>query len=87
MEIKIFISIASFFIGFIIGRRVRFKIKNYGVSKKMYLTLERTEIDRKIGMALELEDYEYAMVLHKQREKLDRKLKRIDRKNEKRNKE
>ena len=46
----------------------------------MFLTLERGEIDRKIDIALNLEDYESALILHRKIYKLDRKIARIKRK-------
>lgn len=75
----IFILI-SFISGFMLGKHIRFRSKNYGVTKKMFLTLERNEIDRKIEVALELEDYGTAMVLHRKRDRLERKLNKINRK-------
>ena len=66
---------------------MRFRSKNYGVTRKMFLTLERGEIDRKIDIALNLEDYESAMILHRKISKLDKKLKRIKRREEKKIKE
>ena len=71
------IILTSFSVGFFVGKSIRFRTKNYGVTKKMFLTLERSEIDRKIGIALELEDYGMAMFLHKKRDRLDRKLKKL----------
>ncbi len=82
METIIYILI-FFTLGFLLGRKIRFRAKNYGVTRKMFLTLERSEIDRKIGLALELEDYESAMILHRKRERLDRKIKRIKRRESK----
>ena len=83
--IVIITPILTFIIGLALGRRLRFRSKNYGVTRKMFLTLERSEIDRKIELALDLEDYESAMVLHRKRERLDRRLNRIKRKEDKRN--
>lgn len=85
MELISFFLLLSFFLGFMLGRHIRFRSKNYGVTRKMFLTLERSEIDRKIDLALDLEDYESAMVLHRKRDRLDRKLKRIKYKQERKN--
>ena len=81
----LFMVTISFLTGFLLGRHLRFRSKNYGVTKKMFLTLERGEIDRKIDIALDLEDYESAMLLHRKRERLDNKLNRVKRKEERRN--
>jgi len=79
LEIIIYILI-SFITGLVIGRRIRFRIKNYGVTRKIFLTLERSGIDRKIEIALERKDYESAILLERKRDRLDRKLKKIKRK-------
>tara|TARA_R110002020_G_scaffold138469_5_gene308513 strand:- start:486 stop:737 length:252 start_codon:yes stop_codon:yes gene_type:complete len=79
LEIIIYILI-SFTLGFLLGRRIRFRTKNYGVTRKMFLTLERSEIDRKVEIALEHKDYESAIVLERKRNRLDKKLKRVKRK-------
>lgn len=79
-ENTIYISlflITVFIIGFITGRKYGYKIRNYGVTKKMFLTLERAEIDRRIQLACDLKDYEEALYLKKKMEKLDRKIKKI----------
>jgi len=81
----LFTIIISSLAGFLLGRHLRFRSKNYGVTRKMFLTLERSEIDRKIDIALDLEDYESAMVLHRKLHRLDKKLKRIKRKEERKN--
>ena len=75
MEI-ILIVIISLIIGFIIGRRTRYKIKNYCVTRKMFLTLERQEIDRKIQLACDLKDYEEALYYKRKMERVERKLER-----------
>ena len=85
MELILFFSALSLLIGFMFGRHLRFRSKNYGVTRKMFLTLERSEIDRKIELALDLEDYESAMVLHRKRDRLDRKLKKVKRRQERKN--
>tara|TARA_R110000824_G_scaffold191295_3_gene372943 strand:+ start:593 stop:871 length:279 start_codon:yes stop_codon:yes gene_type:complete len=72
--------IISLLTGYIIGRYTRFRSKNYGVTKKMFLTLERGEIDRKIEIALDVEDYELAFFLKRKMDKLERRLKRIKKK-------
>ena len=77
--------IISLITGFFFGRHTRFRSKNYGVTRKMFLTLERSEIDRKIDIALDLEDYESAMILHRKLHKLDKKINRIKRKEERKN--
>ena len=79
------ILVLTFVVGFMVGRRLRDRVKNYGVTRKMFLTLERGEIDRKIDIALSLEDYETALLLKRSMDKLDRKLEKIKRKGEKRN--
>lgn len=79
MEIIIYILI-SFISGLVIGRRIRFRTKNYGVTRKMFLTLELGEIDRKVEIALEHKDYESAIILERKRNRLDKKLKRVKRK-------
>ena len=84
MEI-ILIVIISLIIGFIIGRRTRYKIKNYGVTRKMFLTLERQEIDRKIQLACDLKDYEEALYYKRKMERVERKLERA--KNKEKNNE
>tara|TARA_R110000751_G_scaffold1251_2_gene4807 strand:+ start:1266 stop:1484 length:219 start_codon:yes stop_codon:yes gene_type:complete len=66
--------------GLVIGIRIRFRTKNYGVTKKMFLTLERGEIDRKVEIALEHKDYESAILLERKGNRLDKKLKRVKRK-------
>jgi hypothetical protein len=76
LEIIIYISL-SLIVGFIAGRKYGYKIRNYGVTKKMFLILERAEIDRRIQMACDLEDYEEALCLKKRMENLDRKIKKI----------
>jgi len=81
----LFTVIISSVSGFFLGRHLKFRSKNYGVTRKMFLTLERGEIDRKIEIALDLEDYGAAMTLHRKREKLDNKLKRVKKREEKRN--
>ena len=78
-----FSILLSLIVGYVFGRYTRFRIKNYGVTRKMFLTLERSEIDRKIELALDLEDYESAMILHRKRDKLDRRIKRIKKRNRK----
>ncbi len=78
----ILVIIISLIIGFIIGRRTRYKIKNYGVTRKMFLTLEKQEIDRKIQIACDLEDYEEALYYKRKMEKVERKLERVKRKEE-----
>ena len=83
--IPITVTLSSFIIGIIIGRNIRFRSKNYGVTKKMFLTLEKSEIDRKIEIALDLEDYESALLLKRKMDRLDRKLNRVKRKEERRN--
>ena len=79
----ILVIIISLIIGFILGRRTRYKIKNYGVTRKMFLTLEKQEIDRKIQLACDLEDYEEALYYKYKMEKVERKLERVKRKEEK----
>ena len=79
MEIIIYILI-SFISGLVIGRRIRFRTKNYGVTRKMFLTLELGEIDRKVEIALEHKDYESAIILERKRNRLDKKLKTVKRK-------
>jgi|TARA_R110000751_G_C13459881_1_gene445244 hypothetical protein len=74
--------IISLLTGYIIGRYTRFRSKNYGVTRKMFLTLEKGEIDRKIDMALNLEDYESALLLKRKMERLERKINRVKRKEE-----
>jgi hypothetical protein len=66
--------------GLVIGRYSRFRTKNYGVTRKIFLTLERGEIDRKVEIALECKDYESAILLERKRNRLDKKLKRVKRK-------
>lgn len=78
----ILVIIISLIIGFIAGRRTRYKIKNYGVTRKMFLTLEKQEIDRKIQIACDLEDYEEALYYKRKMEKVERKLERVKRKEE-----
>ena len=46
----------------------------------MFLTLELGEIDRKVEIALEHKDYESAIILERKRNRLDKKLKRVKRK-------
>tara|TARA_R110002020_G_scaffold29744_1_gene93846 strand:+ start:3791 stop:4036 length:246 start_codon:yes stop_codon:yes gene_type:complete len=75
----IIISLVSFLCGLYIGRVWLYKIKNYGVTKKMFLTLEIGEIDRKIEIALDLEDYELAFYLKRKMDRLERRLERIKR--------
>jgi len=70
-------------IGFLIGRNVRYRIKNYGVSRIMYLRLERSEIDRRIQLAVDLEDYEVALRLKTRMDRMDRKIARIDKREKK----
>ena len=77
---NILINLIVFLLGLYIGRVWLYKIKNYGVTKKMFLTLEIGEIDRKIEMALDMEDYELAFYLKRKMDKLERKLKRIKKK-------
>ena len=79
MEIIIYILI-SFISGLVIGRRIRFRTKNYGVTRKKFLTLELGEIDRKVEIALEHKDYESANIKKRKRNRLDKKLKRVKRK-------
>ncbi len=81
----LFTIIISLLAGFLLGRRLRFRTKNYGVTRKMFLTLERSEIDRKIDIALDLEDYESALLLKRKMDRLERKLKRVKRKEERKN--
>ena len=78
MITMILISILGLVTGFLAGRHLRFRTRNYGVTRRMYLTLERQEIDRRIELALEHQDYETAMILHRKRERLDRRLKRLE---------
>lgn len=82
METIIYILI-SFTVGFLLGRNIRFRTKNYGVTRKMFLTLEVGEIDRKIEIALEHKDYESAILLERKRNRLNKKLKRIKRRESK----
>lgn len=79
----ILVIIISLIIGFILGRRTRYKIKNYGVTRKMFLTLEKQEIDRKIQLACDFKDYEEALYYKRKMEKVERKLERVKRKEEK----
>tara|TARA_R110000751_G_scaffold194844_3_gene300231 strand:- start:191 stop:445 length:255 start_codon:yes stop_codon:yes gene_type:complete len=81
----ILVIIISLIIGFIIGRRTRYKIKNYGVTRKMFLTLEKQEIDRKIQLDCDLEDYEEALYYKRKMEKVERKLERVKRKEQNNN--
>ena len=55
-------------------------MKNYGVTKKMFLILERAEVDRRIQLACDLEEFEEAFYLQRKIERLDRKIARIKRK-------
>jgi len=82
MEILI-IVIPTLLLGFFLGRYTTFRMKSYGVTRKMFLTLEKSEIDRKIDIALGLEDYELALYLKRKYDRLERKLKRIKRKEKK----
>jgi len=75
----ILVIIISLIIGFIIGRRTRYKIKNYGVTRKMFLILEKQEVDRKIQLACDLEDYEVALFYKRKMEKVERKLEKVKR--------
>ena len=68
----------SFIFGFIIGRFFVYKIKNYGVSRKMFLILERQELLRDINKALEIKDYDLTISLHSKMERIDKKLKKIN---------
>lgn len=77
--------ILSSLTGYIIGRYTRFRSKNYGVTRKMFLTLEKGEIDRKIEVALDLKDYESALLLKRKMDRLERKLIRLKRKEKKSN--
>ncbi len=49
----------------------------------MFLTLEVGEIDRKIEISLEHKDYESAILLERKRNRLNKKLKRIKRRESK----
>ena len=69
--------IVSLIVGFITGRKVKWNVKNYGVTKKMFLLLEKQEIDRKIQFACDLEKYEVALQFKRKLEKIERKLKRL----------
>jgi len=80
---NIIINVITFLLGLYIGRVWLYKIKNYGVTKKMFLTLEIGEIDRKIDIALDIEDYELAFHLKRKMERLERRLERIKRKEHK----
>jgi len=80
MTILILFSLLT---GYIIGRYSRFRTKNYGVTRKMFLILEKSEIDRKIDIALDIEDYELAFYLKRKMDRLERKLNRIKRKEKK----
>ena len=82
MEHYIITFVLGLLIGFFVGRRIRIRIKNYGVTRRMFLTLEKGEIDRKIEMALELDDYEQALLLKRKMDRIERKLNRVKRKEE-----
>tara|TARA_R110000751_G_scaffold55009_2_gene118069 strand:- start:1035 stop:1292 length:258 start_codon:yes stop_codon:yes gene_type:complete len=83
---KILLSILiSLTTGYLLGRYTRFRSKNYGVTRKMFLTLEKSEMDRKIDIALNLEDYELAFFLKRKMDKLEKKLKRVKRRESRRN--
>ena len=72
-------------LSFLLGRHLRYRSKNYGVTRKMFLTLEKGEIDRKIEVALDLKDYESALLLKRKMDRLERKLIRLKRKEKKSN--
>jgi len=77
--------LVSLLTGFFLGRYTRFKSKNYGVTRKMFLTLEKGEIDRKIDIALDIEDYELAFFLKRKMDRIEKKLKRVKRRESRRN--
>jgi len=73
----ILLLLLTFVVGFMVGRRMRYRVKNYGVTRKMFLTLEIGEIDRKIDIALDIEDYELAFYLKRKMDRLEIKLNKI----------
>ena len=81
----ILLLLLTFVVGFMVGRRLRYRVKNYGVTRKMFLTLEIGEIDRKIDIALDIEDYELAFFLKRKMDRIEKKLKRVKRRESRRN--